>query len=253
MSTSPSTEECQGRVHEASSESGTSSLVVTSEEGTKSRVSIFIVTHAKDKEWLKFCLRSIAKFATGFHRTVVVVPERDKFAFVPIIEESVLSAVELKFSDEPPNLGHLHHLVVKSTADVWEPDADFIMHVDADCLFREPITPASYFVDGKPVMLIEPWEKIQDRHDPEICWREPTVRALGFDPGYETMRRLPIIYNRRLYLAMRKHMEETHKLGFEPYVMKQRPIFPYGFCEFNALGGFALNARNVTRRNGRHT
>ena len=46
------------------------------------KVSILIVTYGKDFHWLKWCLKSIEKFSTGFHELVVAIPMNEPWEAV---------------------------------------------------------------------------------------------------------------------------------------------------------------------------
>src|SRR5437762_5932895 len=106
------------------------------------RTSILIVSFLQDLPWLKHCLRSIDKFATGFGETVVLVPEEELWRFSKALCELPLRAdtqdsIRLASYHRTPRqeYWHLHHQVMKCRADKWCPDADFVLHTDSDCIF----------------------------------------------------------------------------------------------------------------------
>jgi hypothetical protein len=199
------------------------------------RTDIMIVTYAKDADWLRYCLRSIRKFCTGFGDVIVAYPNKDATLIEPICRE--YGATQKGF-DEHSTKGHLHHLVVKCEADLYCPDADYVLHVDSDCVFHEPTTPEDYFVGGKPVMMRERY----DRLGTQVPWRPVVARALGFNPEYETMRRHPSLYPRTIYAELREHVEAVHHVPFDRYVLAQEMIPCPGFCEFNSLGALAIQS-----------
>src|ERR1043166_937580 len=95
--------------------------------------ALVIVTFLKDAEWLRFCLRSINKFASGFLETVVIIPERDAQAMSPMI---LGHGAKLKtFNEAPAPLGHLHHCAIKCSADLFT-EADHVLYIDADCCWN---------------------------------------------------------------------------------------------------------------------
>lgn len=204
------------------------------------KVSILIVTYAKDIEWLRYCLKSIRKCATGFHEVVVVYPRQEIREFEPIcLEFEEWARIGLRwdvFQQANPPLGQLHHQIQKCHADSYCSDSDFILHVDADCIFTESVTPYNYFVDDKPVLLIQSYESLGSA----VPWKGCTEKALAFPCPFETMRRHPAIHYRYTYADVRKRVEEVHNCHFFSYVLAQKPAFPQGFSEFNALGSFAL-------------
>jgi len=199
-----------------------------------SKTDILIVSYAPDAEWLSYCLRSIQKYATGFSGISIVYPDRDDSVMRPICYNHGARACPV---NEPgPPLGHLSQNIVKTSADIYCPDATHVLHLDSDCMLVGSMKPDDYFRDGKPVLVRRVWENAADA----VCWREPTKKALGWDPPWETMARMPLIFDIRTYRATRQHIEEVHKILFSTYVYEQKPTFPYGFCEFNSLGGYAV-------------
>lgn len=210
----------------------------------KPRVDILIVSHAPDFHWLSFCLRSIAKYATGFGETVVVIPEKDQTQFKMMAagvgknDRITLPYTLHTYQEPPPPLGHLGHLIIKCHADIYS-QADFICHVDSDCVFTEPVTPDDYFVDGKPVLLIEEFEHVKDKN--ALWWQTQTERALGMGCAYLGMCRHPSVHHRFIYKALRDRIEHVHRIPFEEYVLKQKPTRLPGFSEFCALSAFALS------------
>jgi hypothetical protein len=111
-------------------------------------------------------------------------------------------------------------------------DADFIGHVDSDCIFQRSTSPATLVGDGRPVTLMEPYAALS-RHVP---WRGITEQFLGLDTPYEFMRQPPYIFPRWLHAELRAFCLARHGVPLDAYVQAQPPR---GFSEFNALSGFA--------------
>lgn len=200
-------------------------------------VDIFIVTHAKDSEWVHYCLLSIDKFAKGFERVLLMVPLQDYELFNPM--QKLHSKVKvIPFYQAPPPLGHLHHCVIKCSADQFGGFTDYFLFMDSDCIFREPATPEDYFIGGKPVLLCESYESLQLRNAGETCWKEGTSRTLGFVPTHECMRRHPAVHYGFILKKFREHVEVLHGVEFLAYALSQKPDHPVGFNDFNNLGAF---------------
>lgn len=197
------------------------------------RVSILIVSWLQDRQWLEHCLRSIEKFARGFHETVVLVPEREVRQFsesVPLPE-----GVRWGWYDrvQERDRWHLHHQVMKCRADQFCPGADFILHTDSDCIFSEPVTPQDYFVDG-PVMLMEQYSRLQG-----CPWQAVVEAVLQRPVAYEFMRRHPQVNPIGVYAALRKRLCQLHQQPFDDYVLSLKADHPWGFSEHNVIGAFA--------------
>ncbi len=198
------------------------------------KVEILIVSYAHDIPYLRYCLRSIRKFASGFNGVTLVVPEDEYEEF----HELMIPGDRLRSYKRNPDKAkwHLHAQVQKCLADVHCKGVDFILHTDSDCIFTEPVTPADYFVDGNPVLLIEPYSNLKD-----CPWKEVTEKVIGERIDWETMRRHPQVNSRALYSDFRRHVSRVHQAPFEQWVLSQKPTFPWGFSEHNALGAFAWN------------
>lgn len=202
------------------------------------KTHIYIVTYAKDAPWLTHCLRSIVKFAAGFSGTTVLAPRRDEAAFTVLCAQN---GADLKLFDEaPPPLGHLHHNVMKCSADMVCPFDDFFCHIDSDCIFREPVTPEDYFVGGKPVLLMESYARLGGA----VPWKPIVDNALHVDAQYEFMRRHPAVHYRELYAQTRDWVYDVQGVPFTEWVLRQRPVFPCGFAEFDTLGEVAWQRFN---------
>jgi hypothetical protein len=187
---------------------------------------ILVRSYYRDLRWLGYCLASIERWCNGFRDVVVVVPASSlpKLRHLGVAGERV--AVCADYRDD-----YLGQQVTKLYADEYS-DADLICHVDSDCVFRRPTTPADLMHNGRPVQLYEPYARL-GRHVP---WRALTEAFLGFDVPLEFMRRPPYAYPRWLYPRLRDFCAVAHGTTIDTYVLR-RP--PRGFSEFNALGGYA--------------
>ena len=201
-------------------------------------VDILVVTHGPDADWLRYCLASVAKFARGFRQTVVVYPYADASKIDPVL--AGFNVARRPYHEAPPPYGHLHHNVQKCRADEICDGAEYVLHMDADCVFTEQACPTDYFVDGKPALLREPYERVGEAQK----WRPIVTHAIGVDFPYETMRRHPIVHAASTYAKTRKWIEDRTAMAFEKWVLCQQPLrqFTCGFCEFNTLGAVALLA-----------
>ena len=209
------------------------------------KVEILIVTFSRDFSYLQWCFRSIVKFCTGFSAIKVLVPNPDFPQAEALVHRflrdgGINSASALSYN-EWPKLGFLHHMAQIMQADVWCPAADFILHMDADCIFTSPVTPETYIKNGKPYMRYEYFSKLGVRHPGAAAWQEPTQRCLPFLTTKETMRCHPGVYHKGLYAEARRQIELKVKEPWEDYVKKQRNEFPQGISEFNVLGNVALH------------
>ena len=200
-------------------------------------VAIFIRSFARDIPFLEYNMRSIQKFASGFSEVLVTVPMKDRAAFLPLSDKWCF---KLHAADEPEGKGMLHAEVRLCRADELCPSADFVLFTDSDCVFTERVCPQDYFVDGKPVLFVESFEKLAREKSPRVCWRKPVVDALGFDPEYETMCRHPAVHPSWIFPKFREAVERHVMRPFDEYVLAQRNEYPQTFAEFDSLGALAV-------------
>lgn len=204
-------------------------------------VWINYVTFSRDLDWMRYSLDSFRKYCSGFSGITIVVPAWDVDKFLQFEKYSTPECpVLVKNFLEYPGKGFVHHLAMKCYADVFSPQASHILHMDPDCLFSAPTTPNDYFVEGLPVLVIEPYKFLETAHPGRFGWKKVTEEALKFDCPYETMCRHPAVHPSKTYGLLRSHVESVHQTPFYDFVLKQKNSYPQGFGEFNTLGAFAL-------------
>lgn len=201
------------------------------------RFEFLMVTYHKDFEWAEFTLRSMKKFGSGDFGITLVVPHSDKNLFGPLCERF---GCNLRICLPMPGKEFLHHMAHKMYADVWVPNGtDYVIHIDADCVFGEPFTPWTFMHDNKPILVREHFGDFV-HHPHRSLWRANIQNNLGFDCEWETMVRHPFIAHVDLYRKIRDHIEALHKYPFEQYVCLQKESYPYTFTEFPDMGAFVL-------------
>jgi hypothetical protein len=195
------------------------------------RCDLFVRSYWRDLDWLELCLRSIDRNCSGFGRVIVVVPDSSRawLRRTPLASDERIVFCRDYVDD------YLGQQVTKLFADTYS-DADYICHVDSDCVFIRPVSPADLFLDGRPAIVRTPYSAL-GRHHP---WRRPTETFLGWPVEDDFMRRPPFVYPRTLYSEVRAHCLSTHGVDVETYVTT-RP--PRCFSEFNVLGAFAWRHR----------
>jgi hypothetical protein len=181
--------------------------------------AIFIKTYIKDLEWLKHCLDSISRFASGFSE-VILVADEDCRGLIPK-NTCVTKVVFVKSWQN----GYIQQQYEKLRAHELT-EADTILFVDSDCVFFRPFCPDDFIVDGKPVLLKTRYESVGDG----IVWKRLTESTLRFAVDFEYMRRMPLIYRRDTLIALRNAYPEMRSILFR---MPGRD-----FSEFNVLGAF---------------
>lgn len=192
-----------------------------------------------DCQWLKYCLYSIKKFCTGFRNVIVMVPDRDIETVEPVCREWGPENLSIEMFTEVEGKGMLHHMAIECMADQYC-QSDFVLHFDSDCIFIEPVTPADYFGDeGKPVLLMEAYERFKVKHPGVLRWQEATEKAIGKPVGFEFMRRHPAVHYREIYPKTREMVETAHNMLFLDWAVSGKNEFPQSWSEYNLLGAVA--------------
>ena len=180
---------------------------------------ILIRTYNKDKDWLVYCLKSIKKHNPELGLSVVA-PEGHDVGYPDTI-----------YAPPVHQDGYVDQQHTKLRAIAYVPeDATHVIHIDSDCLVVANLM--DLFIDGKPVMLKTPWELIDK--DASV-WRGVTAHYMGFDPEFEYMRRMPLVYPSRIYNDLTIYLENRHG----PWGNWFHKIENRRLSEFNLLGSYA--------------
>lgn len=209
-------------------------------------VEMFIVTYSKDFCWLEYCLMLIKKYCTGFQGVTVAHPNIEKELFSPLVERFL---VRLHGYDEVNGKGMIQHMVKMAEADLIVPSSTkFVLHLDADCMFKMQVSPEHYFTNSRPDYLYRAWESLSktDPHNPLgrvvsdcIQWRTPTDNQLGFNTEIFGMCRHPSVMPIGFYRPYRNYVAGVHGKSFEDYMMEGRNEFPQNRMDWTAMGAWA--------------
>jgi hypothetical protein len=182
--------------------------------------SIFIKTWSGDTEWLKYCLASIEKYATGIHEVVIVA---DASCANTVFEIAGDHRVEVVY--DWPN-GYIQQQWFKLNADKFT-ESDYVLYVDCDCIFTTPFSPDNNcMVDGKPILLKTDYQVLGDT----VPWQAITSDFTGWHVDYEYMRRMPWMCKSSSLVNFRAMFPKTHEFLLN---MQNNQ-----FSEFNVLGAY---------------
>ena len=194
--------------------------------------SFLIVTFKRDMDFLRYCLRSVEKYATGFAGVDLVVPvsERGLYDWTP-------NNTHVHYFDEPTGKGMLAHEFQIMHADEWCPDSDVIVHLDPDCCLWRPVTPKTFVQDGQILATREPYDRIgnPNRH----IWKRIVEEVTGIEPRWDFMLMHPNVHWREVYLKARQVIEQKTGRRLDLVIMNGRNEFPQSFAEFPVLGTVA--------------
>jgi len=189
--------------------------------------ALFVRSYWKDLGWLQFCLESVQRYCRGFSETVVVIPRSSE----PWLRRVALPSVGRIEVCSDYRDDYLGQQVTKLMADTFT-DADFICHVDSDCVFTRPTVPEDFIVDNRACIYRRPIGSLSR----ERPWHAPTEKFLGWRVHHDFMYHPPFTFPRWLFPMVRQHAVAMHGVDLGAYVMRQPPR---GFSEFNVLGAFA--------------
>lgn len=212
--------------------------------------ALFTVGWDGDAEFFSFLCCSIRKFATGFgQHTIVFDPAQ---AYMLDVANQYPEVRQVHVPEREP--GHAHQMAIKLQADQFVGPCDAIIFMDCDTHFSSPVTPADFFVNGKPRLVFMDWEAVEKKYH-HIPWRAGTSALLGWRVDKETMRSSSVIYLPQTVRATREHIEGRYRQPIGdvmagPDAWDYHPAqswFPRQplsgkprASEFNLLGNFAL-------------
>lgn len=211
---------------------------------------VLIVTYWKDFPWLEYALRSMVKYFSWFSGVTVAIPRKDLAAFMPL-ENQFRAKLNLRtfLYDEVPGKGMLQHMVIMANADQIVPQGTkYVLHTDADGIFKMPTTPEHYFWQDKPYYLIRTWASlgVADPRHPvsksvSDCgqWKGSTDTQLGWDTEWYTMCMNTCAMPIDFYAPYRQHVATVHKRPFEDHMLAGRNEFPQTSMDWTAMGAWA--------------
>lgn len=193
-------------------------------------VSIFIRTWRRDRFYADYLLRSLAKFAWGFHEIVVAIPTHDE----PHFRNTDFHSAKVVWDDEPADdRGYMRQQISKCYADE-RCTGDFIVFLDSDCFLNRPLWATELFSKGgKPISLIRHWADAGSA----LPWKPIVEKFLKFIPCFETMCTHPAVIDRRVFPLFREYAKATHHKSLADYILEQPGNC---FSEFNCLLNFAM-------------
>lgn len=201
-----------------------------------------VASYRRDLDWCYHLLTSLKLNATGFLPPVVVVPSDDREIFEQRVLKDLPNTI-LRTSDVPRSCESftwcrmMRAQVVMMSGDIHCPDADVVWLFGSDCFVHDRLSPEDGIVNGKPIMPFSTYAEIGRHHAAALCWQQGTATALGFTPANEFMRRLPLLYPRELYPAVRAYISNRHGGPFEETVYRLGS--QKNFSESNVLGAYA--------------
>lgn len=202
------------------------------------RKFIFIRSYHRDLGWLRYCLRSCAKFLSGHDGITVTVPQAD----VALFRNAGIDVVPCP--DFAPS--YLAQQSTKLHADLFirgiAPD-DWIIYIDSDCIWTEPFNVSAMFnADGAPVALYTPYAQLGGKSP----WQPSTEKALGFPCPNEHLRRHGAIASAGELKKLRGWFQQARGISLDRYIRNEGEA-KRNLAEFCILGSWLWNFHRDTR------
>lgn len=195
------------------------------------KVSIFIRSFEGDFQWLTYCLRSIHKFAHGFHEIVIAIPDGQRLDH--LTEERIVYVKAGKDDYVQQQVDKLH-------ADLYC-EGDYIWNIDSDTIIIKDVQAWDSFDGGsvftmgeKPLWLMTPIERVLSNDPNTHAWKRAMTKFSGVEPRWEYMRRIGQMIPRWAYGCFREFCLRRHDRTFEQWASEQNREV----SEFNLIGQF---------------
>jgi hypothetical protein len=210
---------------------------------------IFIKTYHGDFCWLDGCLKSIKKYCSGF-RDVVIVTEDDGHIIPP--ELSAILPFKVHYVPLPSRIptkinalgiGYIWQQNIKLN---WinYTDADMVIIVDSDEMFRKAVTPEHFMTNGKLNWWARKWEEAPGCE----CHKPNTDIILKTNTLYETMACPVFAFDRQTTIEFLKYICELHGVSsFWDIVIKYNLNH---ISEYNVFGNY-INLTSCPKYNFR--
>ena len=194
----------------------------------------FIKTCVRDREWMAYLLRSLAKFDPEAGVFVAWDADGELGELKPLVRAGASVAKlwpeALRIADP-----YIRQQYIKLTADRAIPGEH--IQLDSDCfMLRTPVAGDFIADNGYRIWFFDPWDRVGQAE----CWRAPTERALNILTPWEHMRRPGFLVTAELLEDTRRRVEDVHRRPLVDYLAAVEK-----FSEYNVLGAW-LHTTNGT-------
>ena len=198
---------------------------------------IFIKTYHKDFLWLEYCLKSIAKFTSGFRNLILISDEDGNLIpdfMLNIVPNTIVTYVKVPnaYSREIDHgVGYMWQQYIKLTWYKYT-DAENVLLLDSDSMLTKPTTPSSFQINNKFYWIYRKWEDAGSA----IIWKDITKNILKIEPSYEAMCVDGFIMQKETTIAFKNmfcSMYHTNDI-WDAFIKNKFK----SFSEFNAFGTF---------------
>lgn len=190
----------------------------------KRKLGIFIKTCRKDHDWLKYCLRSIEKYAEGFEGVCIVTDDDHKeiYEYKDIIKKF---PVQINLVEVPKNINHrcqdgVGYIWMQNIKLNWHNycDYDAVLQIDSDCILTNKISPDTYLTaNGLWKWWIRKWEMAEHA----IVHKYPLERLLQRPTEHEHMLFNGWILDRNATKGFHSWIKKAHGCDWWTYILEK--------------------------------
>ena len=206
-------------------------------EDKRTITDIFIKTYYKDFIWLRYCLLSIKKFASGFSK-VVIVCDKDDDHPIPDDIYNILPInvfyVNLPIA-QPTHinhgLGYLWQQYIKLTWYNYS-NADEVLILDSDEMLTTITYPINFKINNKYNWFLKDWKFMGDGK----CWKGSTDKLMINDTKYSGMCITGFILQKETSIALKNFLCSSHNTNdiWDIFIKYNMPTC----SEYNIFGNF---------------
>ena len=177
-------------------------------------VDFLVPFYSAHAPFVAYLLNSIDLFVPCRGDIVFVMTPEDVPSFLAV------KKVDTKFHILRPSLpdgfGYLEQQLITLRADIYT-TRKYVMMLDTDVVLSSYRLDECYIHDNKIIVHCIPYDSAVAARQPENLidiWRRGTEHALGVNVSAECMTRIPLLYPREIFAALRKHIEALHSKNF---------------------------------------
>lgn len=208
------------------------------------KIDFVYTTYRKDLHWCSYSLQLLHKHLRGAFGVKVLANEDCE----RVCSQWRVPRTEYIYVKPWPD-NYAFKMFLTTTADQHS-DADIIMLIDSDHILMEPFHIDDLLDHGNPIIRYLDWA--EDPNDTcltvgQKVWSGPTQRTTGLELDRDYMVAPPFAFHRDTFIKLRIRVEQITGLPFAkavysdvPYNYKKFMKHPKVFCDYEALGVFAV-------------
>jgi len=189
-------------------------------------VGIFIKTCKKDHEWLRYCLMSIEKFATGFEG-ICLLTDSDHNNITEL--KSIITKMPIEITQVPVPTGITHNCQ-DGVGYIWMQHQklnwhnyckyDAVLQIDSDSIITSNFNVNDYYTEVEDdIVKYKWWTRPWNLAEGAICHKEPLAKLFKLQPLSEHMLFNGWLMTRSDTTDFHKWLKNTWKCDYWHYLI----------------------------------